>query len=162
TWRNEMYFEYHRGVLTTQAETKRLIRTTEELHLDAEKFSALSTLFGKGYPANDFNGAWQRLLFDDFHDIFPGSGIAVNYVDCNRAGTLAVTLVDIGQRAGAALHDRFRTRCPQTCVFLGIGEQYWLYPRERIRARQSRLTNRLRDRRFRQAQPNGSAGALRN
>src|SRR5256885_12235024 len=50
----------------SQAETKRLIRTTEELLLDAEKFSALSTLFGKGYPANDFSGAWQRLLFDDF------------------------------------------------------------------------------------------------
>ena len=97
TWRNEMYFEYHRGVLTTQAETKRLIRTTEELLLDAEKFSALSTLFGKGYPANDFNGAWQRLLFDDFHDIFPGSGIAVNYLDAKR------NLEDVGRTGNAIL-----------------------------------------------------------
>ena len=37
-WRDELYFEYHRGVFTTQAETKRRIRKTEELLLNAEKF----------------------------------------------------------------------------------------------------------------------------
>jgi alpha-mannosidase len=84
TWRNEMYFEYHRGVLTTQAETKRRIRTTEELLLDAEKFSSIATLFGQTYPEEKFEGAWKGLLFDDFHDIFPGSGIAVNYLDAKR------------------------------------------------------------------------------
>jgi alpha-mannosidase len=84
TWRNEMYFEYHRGVLTTQAETKRRIRTTEELLLDAEKFGTLASLFGKKYPDEKFDGAWKGLLFDDFHDIFPGSGIAVNYLDAKR------------------------------------------------------------------------------
>src|SRR6267154_27739 len=84
TWRNEMYFEYHRGVLTTQAETKRRIRNAEELLLNAEKFSAISALFGRSYPAERFDGAWKNLLFDDFHDIFPGSGIAVNYLDAKR------------------------------------------------------------------------------
>ena len=84
TWRNEMYFEYHRGVMTTQAETKRRIRNAEELLLNAEKFSAISTLFGRSYPAEQFDDAWKDLLFDDFHDIFPGSGIAVNYLDAKR------------------------------------------------------------------------------
>jgi len=28
--------------------------------------------------------AWKRLLFDDFHDIMPGSGIGVNYLDARR------------------------------------------------------------------------------
>jgi alpha-mannosidase len=98
TWRNEMYFEYHRGVLTTQAETKRLIRTTEELLLNAEKFSALATLFGRSYPASDFTTAWERLLFDDFHDIFPGSGIAVNYLDAKR------NLEDTGRMGKEILH----------------------------------------------------------
>jgi alpha-mannosidase len=84
TWRNEMYFEYHRGILTTQAKTKRRIRTTEELLLDSEKFSAFATLFGHEYPVDGFDSAWKGLLFDDFHDIFPGSGIAVNYLDAKR------------------------------------------------------------------------------
>ena len=84
TWRNEIYFEYHRGVMTTQAETKRRIRKAEELLLNAEKFSAISGLYGRSYPAEEFDGAWKDLLFDDFHDIFPGSGIAVNYLDAKR------------------------------------------------------------------------------
>jgi alpha-mannosidase len=96
TWRNEMYFEYHRGVMTTQAETKRRIRNAEEILLNAEKFSAISSLFGRSYPAGDFDGAWKDLLFDDFHDIFPGSGIAVNYLDAKR------NLENVG-RAGNAI-----------------------------------------------------------
>ncbi len=83
-WRNELYFEYHRGVFTTQAETKKRIRTTEELLLNAEKFSAFSTLYGRAYPTSDFDRSWKDMLFDDFHDIFPGSGIAVNYLDAKR------------------------------------------------------------------------------
>jgi alpha-mannosidase len=84
TWRDELYFEYHRGVQTTQAETKKRVRTTEELLLNAEKFSALATLYGRPYPSEDFNRSWKDLLFDDFHDILPGSGIAVNYLDAKR------------------------------------------------------------------------------
>jgi len=95
-WRDEMYFEYHRGVMTTQAETKRRIRTTEELLLNAEKFGAFATLFDKTYPAADLDAAWKRLLFDDFHDILPGSGIAVNYLDAKR------NLEDV-QRIGKAI-----------------------------------------------------------
>ncbi len=97
TWRDELYFGYHRGVMTTQAETKRRIRTTEELLLNAEKFAAISTLFGRSYPAEDFDRAWKRLLFDDFHDIFPGSGIAVNYLDAKR------NLEDVGRVGNAIL-----------------------------------------------------------
>ena len=83
-WRDELYFEYHRGVFTTQAETKKRIRTTEELLLNAEKFAAFAALFGRLYPSEDFERGWKDLLFDDFHDIFPGSGIAVNYLDAER------------------------------------------------------------------------------
>ena len=83
-WRDELYFEYHRGVLTTQAETKKRIRYTEELLLNAEKFSAISTLYGNPYPSAEFEQSWKGLLFDNFHDIMPGSGIAVNYLDAKR------------------------------------------------------------------------------
>jgi alpha-mannosidase len=98
TWDDELYFEYHRGVFTTQAETKRRIRTTEELLLNAEKFASLATFYGRTYPTKDFERGWRGLLFDDFHDIFPGSGIAVNYLDAKR------NLEDV-QRVGGGILD---------------------------------------------------------
>src|SRR5262249_22502655 len=64
TWNGELYFQYHRGVFTTQAETKRMVRETEELLLDAEKYASLARLYGVAYPHDDFTNAWKGLLFD--------------------------------------------------------------------------------------------------
>jgi alpha-mannosidase len=83
-WSGELYFQYHRGVFTTQAETKLRIRRSEETLLDAEKFAALATLYRRPYPRHEMQYAWKRLLFDHFHDIMPGSGIAVNYLEAQR------------------------------------------------------------------------------
>jgi alpha-mannosidase len=93
-WKGELYFQYHRGVLTTQAETKKRIRRSEEAMLNAEKFSSLAMLFGHAYPKEEFQLAWKNLLFDHFHDIMPGSGIAVNYLDAKR------NLEDVQRMAG--------------------------------------------------------------
>jgi len=84
TWDGELYFAYHRGVFTTQAETKRRIRRAEENVLNAEKFASLALLFGRPYPHDGMELTWKNLLFDHFHDIMPGSGIAVNYLDAKR------------------------------------------------------------------------------
>jgi alpha-mannosidase len=84
TWSDELYFQYHRGVFTTQADTKQRIRRTEGKLLDAEKTASVAMLYGRPYPQEQLERAWKRLLFDDFHDIFPGSGIAVNYLDAKR------------------------------------------------------------------------------
>jgi len=94
TWNGELYFQYHRGVFTTQAETKRLIRQSEESMLNAEKFSSLAMLYGRPYPGDEFQLAWKNLLFDHFHDIMPGSGIAVNYLEAKR------NLEDVGRATG--------------------------------------------------------------
>jgi alpha-mannosidase len=93
TWDGELYFAYHRGVFTTQSETKRRIRRAEEQMLNAEKFAALATLVGRDYPSGEMELAWKNLLFDHFHDIMPGSGIAVNYLDAQR------NLEDVGRAA---------------------------------------------------------------
>jgi alpha-mannosidase len=82
TWDGELYFQYHRGVFTTQAETKKRIRHAEETVLNAEKFASVASLLGRPYP--DMELTWKNLLFDHFHDIMPGSGIAVNYLDAKR------------------------------------------------------------------------------
>ena len=84
TWDGELYFAYHRGVFTTQAETKRRIRRSEETVLNAEKFASLASLYGRAYPQDGMELNWKNLLFDHFHDIMPGSGIAVNYLDAKR------------------------------------------------------------------------------
>ena len=84
TWNDELYFEYHRGVYTSQADTKQRIRRDEELMLDAEKYASLAALFGRPYGQDQFQLAWKNLLFDHFHDVMPGSGIAVNYLDAKR------------------------------------------------------------------------------
>jgi alpha-mannosidase len=84
TWDGELYFQYHRGVFTTQSETKRRIRRSEENVLNAEKFASLASLYGRSYPQEGMQQMWKNLLFDHFHDIMPGSGIAVNYLDAKR------------------------------------------------------------------------------
>jgi alpha-mannosidase len=85
TWNNELYLEYHRGCYTTQSETKKQIRHNEEQLEDAEKFAALSFLTVKHpYSNTQFEGIWKKVLFDDFHDIMPGSGVGNNYVEALR------------------------------------------------------------------------------
>ena len=83
-WKSELYLEYHRGVYTSQAETKKNNRRNEELLLNAEKFSSLSFLFGRPYPQAELNYAWKKVLFNQFHDILPGSSVAAVYGDAAR------------------------------------------------------------------------------
>ena len=83
-WNGELYFQYHRGVQTTQSETKRGNRKSEVALLTAEKLASIGTLFGEGYPQADFDASWKKVLFNQFHDVLPGSGIGINYVDAAR------------------------------------------------------------------------------
>ncbi|HXN29903.1 MAG TPA: glycoside hydrolase family 38 C-terminal domain-containing protein [Candidatus Acidoferrales bacterium] len=84
TWNDELYFEYHRGVFTSQAAHKRNMRESEEWMLDAEKYSSLAWLFGLAYPAEALNEAWKKVLFNQFHDLAAGSGIGVIYQEAQR------------------------------------------------------------------------------
>jgi alpha-mannosidase len=84
TWNGELYFQFHRGVQTTQSETKRGNRKAEVALLSAEKLASIGTLFGQPFPQADFDSSWKKVLFNQFHDILPGSGIAINYVDAAR------------------------------------------------------------------------------
>ncbi len=83
-WNDELYFEYHRGVFTTQANHKRDMRESEEEMLDAEKYSSLAWLSGAAYPATQLAEAWKKVLFNQFHDLAAGSGIGVIYQDAQK------------------------------------------------------------------------------
>ena len=72
------------GCYTSQAKIKKYNRYLENKLIAAEKFSAIGTMHkGKPfYPREDFLDAWKRLLFNQFHDIIPGTltGLGVNDV----------------------------------------------------------------------------------
>jgi alpha-mannosidase len=61
TWDSELYFEYHRGVYTTQANHKHNMRTAEEEMLNAEKWSSLAWLDGLKYPADELTEDWKKV-----------------------------------------------------------------------------------------------------
>ncbi len=84
TWKSEMYFEYHRGVMTTQANHKRNMRESSEEVLNAEKWSSLAWLDGQNYPAAELTEDWKKVLFNQFHDLAAGSGIGVIYKDAQK------------------------------------------------------------------------------
>ena len=84
TWKSEMYFEYHRGVMTTQANHKRNMRDSEEQVLNAEKWASLAWLYGCNYPGSEITEDWKKVLFNQFHDLAAGSGIGVIYKDAQK------------------------------------------------------------------------------
>jgi alpha-mannosidase len=113
TWDDELYFEYHRGVFTTQANHKRNMRESEEWVLNAEKYSSLAWLEGQAYPGSELNEAWKKVLFNQFHDLAAGSGIGIIYKDAqkdyddvrwatNEASTQALHTIQAGINTRAA------------------------------------------------------------
>ncbi|SCU90724.1 LAMI_0E03356g1_1 [Lachancea mirantina] len=82
TWVGELYFEFHRGTYTTQAEVKRLMRLSEiKLH-DLEWIATKTSILYPDdytYPANDINKIWEDVLLCQFHDVLPGSCIEIVY-----------------------------------------------------------------------------------
>ncbi|MEG4516291.1 MULTISPECIES: alpha-mannosidase [unclassified Microcoleus] len=85
-WKDELYLEFHRGCYTTRADQKRQNRRCEELLYQAELLSSLATICtGAVYPKSELESAWKQILFNQFHDILPGSAIAPVYADANLA-----------------------------------------------------------------------------
>ncbi|EGC35112.1 hypothetical protein DICPUDRAFT_55378 [Dictyostelium purpureum] len=80
-WVGELYFELHRGTYTSQALTKKGNRRCEfELHA-CEMLSSYCELIVPGFKAPDFSKLWKTVLFNQFHDILPGSSIGLVYED---------------------------------------------------------------------------------
>ena len=52
----------------------------------AELFAALKTIAtGQAYPKTELEEAWKKVLFNQFHDILPGTSIPEVFVDANQA-----------------------------------------------------------------------------
>lgn len=64
------------GCYTTQTRIKQGNRVSEKMLFEAEGLSAFAALeFGGSYDRAAFEEAWRCVLFNQFHDIIPGSGV---------------------------------------------------------------------------------------
>jgi alpha-mannosidase len=117
-WTGELYFEMHRGTLTSQSATKVGNRLCERLFREAELWCVAA---GGASPelAGEIEDLWKDVLLQQFHDIIPGSSIAWVAADAEAthtrvAGRLeeiiseAVTAIAPAglSVANAATHDR--------------------------------------------------------
>jgi len=85
-WNDELYLEFHRGCYTTHADQKRWNRRCEGLLYEAELFASLATISaGVSYPKLQLENAWKKVLFNQFHDILPGTSIPEVFVEANQA-----------------------------------------------------------------------------
>ena len=83
-WRGELYFEMHRGTLTSQIKTKLGNRRCERLLREAELWWAA----GGPLPLEvetELDTLWKDVLIQQFHDILPGSSIAWVHDDAEAA-----------------------------------------------------------------------------
>ena len=127
----ELYFEYHRGTYTSQAEAKRLNRLVEGRLQTVEYLAAATALAGGAPPdRHAIEGLWRTLLVNQFHDILPGSGINAVYERTHRelsgaaqdAQALAAQLLkglSAPSRTGSAHHPVNTIGFPRAEVALG-------------------------------------------
>ena len=84
-WNDEMYYEFHRGTYTSQANNKKNNRLCELLYRRAEIASVFANdACHLAYPYETLLQGYQRLLTNQFHDILPGSSIHQVYEDCAK------------------------------------------------------------------------------
>ncbi len=99
-WRGELYFETHRGTLTSQLRTKVGNRRCERLLREAELWlAAAGEVDGQRLAAQ-----WRDVLTQQFHDILPGSSIAWVHADAEAVhGRVAAELETVVAGALAQL-----------------------------------------------------------
>lgn len=83
-WQDELYLEFHRGCYTSHGDQKQLHQDCEQALVQAEIWSSLAGMVvGAAYPHQELERLWKLLLFNQFHDILPGTAIAPVYTDAN-------------------------------------------------------------------------------
>jgi alpha-mannosidase len=80
-WRHDLQM-HAPGCYSAHSGIKIWQRRAQAAILSAERWAAVgSTLFGLEHPADDLARAWKQILFNQFHDVLPGSAIESAYDD---------------------------------------------------------------------------------
>ena len=114
-WQDELYLELHRGCYTVHGEQKRYNRRCERLLYQGELWSTLATLLcGDRFviqplfpslstiiekeglcqadPQQLIEIAWKKVLFNQFHDILPGTSIPEVFREANQDWEAAIAI----------------------------------------------------------------------
>lgn len=119
TWNSELYLERFRGCYTSQAKTKKHNRRSQVLIKTAEKLSTIAGQFGFEYPQAKIFDVWRTVLFNQFHDVLPGTSVNSVYHDTEREYTQAEKLAElISQRAFEQLAQKIDTRGEGTALVI--------------------------------------------
>lgn len=126
TYRGELYLAWHRGTLTAQAKTKKYIRQAEIALKKTEYALALRKVSGKSLPESwekVLDELWKKLLFNQFHDIAPGSSIARVHETAQRQLKEVIdgcesllTAMNMSLQSGAVAHNHLSWKR----IFAGI------------------------------------------
>jgi alpha-mannosidase len=80
-WRDDLQM-HAPGCYSAHSGIKLWQRRAQAAILSAERWAVVgSTLFGLDYPTGDLGRGWQQILFNQFHDVLPGSAIESAYDD---------------------------------------------------------------------------------
>lgn len=85
TYCGELYFSSHRGTYTSQAQVKNHNRRCELAMREMEIWSSLALIQGMAWDHKRAESLWKSLLFQQFHDILPGSSIERVYQETEAA-----------------------------------------------------------------------------
>lgn len=102
-WRDDL--QHHAsGCYSAHSGIKHWVRRTQAALLSAERWAAVgSVVHGDAYPRDELGHAWKQLLFNQFHDILPGSAIEPAYDDARDQLGEAVA---IAKRIITRVHNR--------------------------------------------------------
>jgi alpha-mannosidase len=97
-WNDELYLELHRGCYTTHADRKRFNRYCEGLLYQAELFAAIALTVDRDLHSQQWqqkiDEAWKKVLFNQFHDILPGTSIREVFVEADRTDREAIAIAE--------------------------------------------------------------------
>ncbi len=117
-WNGELYFEYHRGTYTSQANNKKNNRKCEIALRNAEIMCCLAKEFGFQYPKKAITDMWETVLLNHFHDIIPGSSINEVYrVSGEQYASVLKQADKIIRKAARFIADSINTGANQFVVF---------------------------------------------
>jgi alpha-mannosidase len=135
-----------RGCYSACASIKAWNRESEWALLAAEKLASLnSALLGAEYPQKPFRSAWQKMLFNQFHDILAGSAIEEAYWDARNDYGYALSIAkDIQFKSLQSIAQEVNTAATpnaQCSPFIVFNPQAWR-TREPVEVEMQRLGER--------------------
>ena len=111
------------GCYSANSFIKQWMRSTEHAMLLAEKWATVAShVAGTPYPRDQLTHAWKQVLFNQFHDILPGSSIELAYDDARdqlgEARAIARRTINLAvQTIGRDVDVPFRENTQAVLVF---------------------------------------------